>query len=385
MREFTEKYDDGSIRAKYTKDNDLFQGEYIEYFQTGNIGRIRNFDKGKLNGEFLTYYGNQNIKTKTNYNMDELDGKAIAYYENGNIEKESHYNNGKIIGVTKLYHDNGQLKVALNFSKPDIQDDGEVISYHPNGVVAKRSNISNGLLNGDFKEWYDNGQIKTEGYYIDKVCFIKKEWWGNGNLKREVSYKNNETFSEIFWSDSGEKVKERHIFSELIKFLESLKSYEKSTNEINIEIVPEELSVWEDEEWDGEIEGEFFTFKAITTYRHPRLGLELDNNEEKLKKFLNLLNKNGIKDLDSSKFTDCEFWINLNSSSGQFTEVISDSIKFENDIDSEQKEDFCSILTDEETDLWEYAEVDEGIISFEKGSIKKIILAINNNIFELNV
>ena len=385
MSSFTEKYDVGSIRAKFTKVNDLFQGEYIEYFRNGNISSIRNFDKGVLNGEVLVYYENESIRTKTNYNLNELEGKALAYYENGNLKKESYYNNGKIVGETKLYHENGQLQVSLNFSKPNVQDDGEVISYHPNGVVAKRSNISNGLLNGDFKEWYDNGQIKTEGYYIDKVCFIKKEWWGNGNLKREVSYKNNETFSEIFWSDSGEKVKERHIFSELIKFLESLKSYEKSTNEINIEIVPEELSVWEDEEWDGEIEGEFFTFKAITTYRLPILGLELDNNEEKLKKFLNLLNKNGIKDLDSSKLTDCEFWINLNSSSGQFTEVISDSIKFENDIDSEQKEDFCSILTDEETDLWEYAEVDEGIISFEKGSIKKIILAINNNIFELNV
>ena len=60
--------------------------------------------------------------------------------------------NGKIIGITKLYHDNGQLRVALNFSKPDLQDDGEIISYHPNGVVAKRSNITNGLLNGDYKE-----------------------------------------------------------------------------------------------------------------------------------------------------------------------------------------------------------------------------------------
>jgi hypothetical protein len=271
----------------------------------------------------------------------------------------------------------------LNFSKPNVQDDGEVISYHPNGVVAKRSNINNGLLNGDFKEWYDNGQIKTEGYYIDKVPFIKKEWSDNGKLKREVNYENKKAVNEIFWSESGEKVKQSNSFSELGKFLESLKSYEKSTNEISIEIVPEELSVWEDEEWSGEIEGEFFTFKAITTYRHPILGLDLDNNEEKLKKFVNLLNENRIKDLDSSKLTDCEFWINLNSSSGQFTEVISDSIKFENDIDSEQKEDFCRILSDEETDLWEYAEVDEGIISFEKGSIKKIILAIKNNIFEL--
>ena len=58
-----------------------------------------------------------------------------------------------------------------------------------------------------------------------------------------------------------------------------------------------------------------------------------------------------IKDLDSSKLNDYEFWINLNSSSGQFTEVISDSIKFENDINSEQMKDFCSTLTDEETEL----------------------------------
>lgn len=191
---------------------------------------------------------------------------------------------------------------------------------------------------------------------------------------------SDKLYTEV--NNSNKQLLQKKFF-DLEKFLESLKSYEKSTNEINIEIVPEELSVWEDEEWSGEIEGEFFTFKATTTYRHPTLGLELGSNEEKLKKFLNLLNENGIKDLDSSKLIDCEFWINLNSSSGQFTEVISDSIKFENDIDSEQKEDFCSILTDEETDLWEYAEVDEGIISFEKGSIKKIILAINNDIFEL--
>ena len=385
MNDYTEKYDDGSIRSKYSKVNDLLHGEYIEYYENGNIGTIRNFNKGKLSGEFLTYYRNQNIKTKVNYKMDKIDGKAIAYYENGKLEKEVHYSNGKIIGVTKLYHDNGQLRVTLNFSKPDLQDDGEVISYHPNGVVAKRSNITNGTLNCDYKEWYDNGQIKTEGYYIDKVSFIKKEWWDNGKLKREVNYENNKVVNEIFWSASGEKVKQSNSFSELSKFLESLNSYENSTNEISIEIVPEELSVWEDEEWSGEIEGELFTFKATTKYRHPILGLEMDDNKEKLKKFLNILNKNKIKDLDSSKLNDYEFWINLNSSSGQFTEVISDSIKFENDINSEQMKDFCSTLTDEETDLWEYAGVDEGIISFEKGSIKKIILTINSNVFELKI
>ena len=126
------------------------------------------------------------------------------YYDNGNIKQSYTLKDGEYDGKMKLYHENGQFPTEINWTE-GLQDDEEITSFHPNGKIARKVNISNHKLNGQFTEWHDNEKIKTEGYYIDRTCYIEKEWWDNGNLKSEISYKDNEKIQENNWDENGNK------------------------------------------------------------------------------------------------------------------------------------------------------------------------------------
>tara|TARA_B110000858_G_C17470105_1_gene322375 strand:- start:134 stop:568 length:435 start_codon:yes stop_codon:yes gene_type:complete len=128
------------------------------------------------------------------------------YYDNGNIKQSYTLKDGEYDGKMKLYHENGQFPTEINWTE-GLQDDEEITSFHPNGKIARKVNISNHKLNGQFTEWHDNEKIKTEGYYIDRTCYIEKEWWDNGNLKSEISYKDNEKIQENNWDENGNKIR----------------------------------------------------------------------------------------------------------------------------------------------------------------------------------
>ena len=191
-------------------------------------------------------------------------------------------------------------------------------------------------------------------------------------------------------------MKQNHSFSELKKFVEYLKTYENSTHQISIEIIALESSIWEDEQWSGYIgEGpkfinEDFTLKSTKTFKSPILGLGLRDDQDKINKLLNLLIENNINDLDSVKITDCGFWIYLVSAAAESIKVVPESIKFDDDLwgweeFKKEREECCKILTDRETDLYDYADVDENQMNLQKDSIKKIIVIINNNRIELKI
>ncbi len=191
-------------------------------------------------------------------------------------------------------------------------------------------------------------------------------------------------------------MKQNHSFSELKNFVEYLKTYENSKHQISIEIIALESSIWDDEKWSGYIRevpkfiDKDFTLKTTTTFKNPILGLGLRDNQDKINKLLDLLIENDINDLDSIKITDYGFWIYLVSADAKSIKVIPESIKFDSDIWGweelkKEREECCKILTDKETDLWDYADVYEYQMNLQKDSIKKIIVIINNDRIELNV
>ena len=166
--------------------------------------------------------------------------------------------------------------------------------------------------------------------------------------------------------------------------------------QISIEIIALESSIWDDQKWSGYIRevpkfiDKDFTLKTTTTFKNPILGLGLRDNQDKINKLLDLLIENDINDLDSIKITDYGFWIYLVSADAKSIKVIPESIKFDSDIWGweelkKEREECCKILTDKETDLWDYADVYEYQMNLQKDSIKKIIVIINNDRIELNV
>ena len=112
-------HDNGQLKNKINFTNGKQNpGIVITFHENGQKAREVYVDKKtRKNGQFSEWYDNGSVKLIGNYKDDEFDGDFKEFFDNGTLKAELEYNKGKIIARTD-YLDNGlklnEVKVKSN-------------------------------------------------------------------------------------------------------------------------------------------------------------------------------------------------------------------------------------------------------------------------------
>ncbi len=173
-----EYYYDSSVRAEYFIINGKKDGLYKRYYRKidnnndiGKLAKICNYNNDILDGEYIEYKSNGNIKVKCNYVNGKLHGEYIKYNslqveepDTQDLLQVCNYVNGELDGEFKKYYDYLELEGELR----------EVLKISCNFVNGKKTDYKEYNLDGSLispaetkREYYENGELKSEVYYLN--------------------------------------------------------------------------------------------------------------------------------------------------------------------------------------------------------------------------
>ena len=433
--EFKKKYKDNNpniLWETWYEKNGKKQGEYTLYYDDGNIWRQGSYDDGLRDGKWKYLHENGKPSIEWEYKKGLLvSKKLILYYENGRVEAEyiiSKNKENKIDGRFKYWYENGNPKAEGYCSETPY-----TAAYFPLGHIIPIYIEKKWYEDGNIKEeyfyknnkrvrminWFENGnkalEVSGDELFLnhqaeDNKKISEKEWWENGRLKKEIKYENYKKIEEKEWRENGN---EKIVYKDKNKFLDSIKHLERFNGAISIYVKVH--GDWlEREYWSGEIDGESFKIEADLDFYRTAL-VNLDLTEIKDKKEIgctvgHLENKQSIKMVSklikeeycsSKKWkyskkingkTEAELGFDIDEDSsilnlfgnGAEREMLWDSLKFENKISKNKKEELLQKIEEEiddsgndPYDLWDDPDDIERIS--ENYEINEILIKTGKN------
>ena len=433
--EFKKKYaayDPNILLETWYEKNGKKQGEYTLYYDNGNIWKQGSYDDGLRDGKWKYLHENGKLELEWEYKKELLVSKELTlYYKNGKVKAEyiiSKNKGNKIDGRFKYWYENGNPQAEGYCSETSYR-----AVYFPLGNIIPIYIEKKWYEDGNIKEeyfyknnkrvriinWFENGNkaLEVSGDELDSYNqaednkkISEKEWWENGRLKKEIKYENYKKIEEKEWRENGN---EKIVYKDKNKFLDSIKHLERFNGVISIYVEVE--GYWlEREFWSGEIEGENFKIEADLDFdRNELVNLDLTGIKDKKEigcTVGHLENKQSIKMVskliteeycsskryhDSKKIngkTEAELGISIDESgvdldlfgNSDEREMLWDSLKFENKISKNKKEELLQKIEEEiydsgndPYDLWDDPDDIERIS--ENYMINKILIKTGKN------
>ena len=192
---YSNYYENGQIRSKYTVIDGKGEGEYLEYFKNGNL-RIKTFYvKGKINGYKFDYFENGNLMAKTYCVDGKIDGTRLQYYNDGKIHRKDslykhvlnysieyyYFNSGlvkrKITMEYKAHSANKSIIKNINYtrkgvadfdlSREGLEESGTIYIYNRDGTIFSENHYKNGIRHGAEKIYDKKGELVYEVKWVD--------------------------------------------------------------------------------------------------------------------------------------------------------------------------------------------------------------------------
>ncbi|MCI0382332.1 MAG: hypothetical protein L0207_04700 [Chlamydiae bacterium] len=162
--------------------NDLPEGDVIEYSQEGKIISITPYHQGKKHGIAKVFLPEGSLFMTLGFANDLTHGEMLQYFPNGKIYKNCQFVNGNKEGEEKTYFINGKL-AALVFLKNGKQD-GLYQEWNQNGILIFEGEYKEGLRHGKFNKYYDDGKPKLLQVFVeDQLHGVKKAFDSKGNVQ----------------------------------------------------------------------------------------------------------------------------------------------------------------------------------------------------------
>ncbi|SFF62459.1 toxin-antitoxin system YwqK family antitoxin [Thermoflexibacter ruber] len=131
----------GNIATKATMVNDKIEGVSYHYSEDGKLISIDSVRNGKAHGKILTFYPNGNTKSLGSFKNGKAHGKILTFYPNGNIKSVESFKNGKLNGENFYYAEEDSGRLVKKNRAFVIQDSAYYISattYDVNGKIKQR-------------------------------------------------------------------------------------------------------------------------------------------------------------------------------------------------------------------------------------------------------
>jgi len=123
------------------KDN-LPVGIWRTYYESGNLQSVVNYDEGDVDGDMF-YYFDKKPETKmleTHYDDNLLNGDYLEYWQNGAQKAKLHYKDGKLHGEARYFFPSGKLKIKGKFKNGEKK--GKWLFYNEKGEVINKKRYS---------------------------------------------------------------------------------------------------------------------------------------------------------------------------------------------------------------------------------------------------
>jgi len=184
-------------------------------YENGNPEWLKSYENDMKNGEWIEWHENGQMSIREFYIDDKLDGIQKIWREDGSIGIEQSYKDGKKNGKTTRWYPNGikdneynSLDDILHGEETYWDMDGNMTdfntydygrfeyssSFYPNGQMKYETKYKKGTD----KEWFENGQLKEEGQLLlnEEGRYLKNgkwtKWDDKGNVISEIIYKDGE-------------------------------------------------------------------------------------------------------------------------------------------------------------------------------------------------
>jgi len=160
IKEFNEE---GLLIAKYFKENEQFEKEFITYYDNGKIKQSLHFKGGKLHGKAEEFFESGEYKYRGHYVEGIHIGEHSTWYENGQLVRKEVYIDGKLEGDLKVYFEDGILATSAFYKNGELH--GKYLSHTPQGDLVFEANYCEGKLDGKVIKYFDKGKISDTQEY----------------------------------------------------------------------------------------------------------------------------------------------------------------------------------------------------------------------------
>ena len=183
-------HDNGEKYMVYYEENDIKEGEHLEYDEFGRLRRKCFYTKGEKNGDEIEYYPyTGKIRSRITYLDGEKHGRHIVLTSSGNYILKCNYQNGLLHGDYKEWYEKskGILKKVCSYKNDQLH--GVFRLWNEKQTLVIYACYFNGVKRGRYMENYENAKPKLKCNY-DKngeLHGIRISFYKNG-MKKDIEY-----------------------------------------------------------------------------------------------------------------------------------------------------------------------------------------------------
>ena len=256
---------DNFLAISENYENDVKQGNTINYYKDGKVKQTIPFIAGKEEGAGFEFAPDSTIITLTQYKMgfiqheeklNRKDAEGLKqgtwkeFYPTGVIKTEVNYTDDKMNGYFKEYNTKGSLVNTTKYTMGVIQTNAPELakidvqtSYYDNGAVKFTATYKDGVAEGIQREFSPEGKVINAKVFVEGVMTGEgiidtagrmegpwKEYHPNGQLKSQGEYLNSKRIGEwVFYYPNG-KIEQKGKYDKKGKAQGPWKWYYESGN-----------------------------------------------------------------------------------------------------------------------------------------------------------
>jgi len=144
---YKQYYDNGkTIKMEGQVKDGLPVGIWRTYYSSGNLQSVANYDAGDLQGDVFYYFDKkpEQLMVETHYDEDLLEGDYLEYWQNGAQKANLHYDDGKLSGEALYFYQTGKIKLKGKYRKGEKK--GKWLFYDKKGKVIRKKRYSGFLF-----------------------------------------------------------------------------------------------------------------------------------------------------------------------------------------------------------------------------------------------
>lgn len=189
------------INERKLADGNLQNGDVVLKFEDGTIRHKFTLVNGKVCGKTICYFPNGKVMKKVEYNNGVRHGEYEEFFVNGFMKKEGKYENGTKSGVWSRYDDEGNIQEDVDYS-----NHGHYIMYSEDGAKKEKEGFLYVPQNAvPICTTYQNGVTEKVGILLaGKKIGVWRRYHENGRLSEILDTK---TGKYTLYSENG-KVEE---------------------------------------------------------------------------------------------------------------------------------------------------------------------------------
>ncbi|MEX0996929.1 MAG: tetratricopeptide repeat protein [Flavobacteriaceae bacterium] len=219
--------DNGVLLSSANYNEDVLEGEYVDYYLNGDKKMISNYNNGAVEGYYADYHPNGKMSTQGWYKNDTRQGVWHTYYLDGTQESILYYHKNQLNGLQHYFSRSGKpvSHSMFKFGDPLYQEhfdiNGTMYSreeYTPqkntytvsnayvNGNPNYETTYVNGVKHGAYTIYTFNGKKRLSGNYLNGKKHGTWTWfYENGQPETVINYLLDELQGEyISYYENGQ-------------------------------------------------------------------------------------------------------------------------------------------------------------------------------------